>query len=161
MRDWVVGGAVIESAQGLLLVQNRRQDGSLDWTPPGGVIDDGEDLLDGLTREVAEECGLLVEHWDGPLYEIIVTAPGLGWRLRVECWWAARYTGELRISDPDGIVVDARFVALDSCAPLLHGVHPWVREPLTEWLHERWAGTRPYAYEVQGSDRSALVVERR
>ena len=27
---------------GVLLVQNRRRNGRLDWTPPGGVIDDGE-----------------------------------------------------------------------------------------------------------------------
>ena len=37
-----------------------RRNGSSDWTPPGGVIEvaDGESVLDGLTREVAEETGL-------------------------------------------------------------------------------------------------------
>ena len=54
MRDWVVAGAVIEGADGLLLVRNRRRDGSEDWSPPGGVIDEGETILEGLTREVAE-----------------------------------------------------------------------------------------------------------
>ena len=39
MRDWLVGGAVIEGPAGLLLVRNRRRDGSFDWSPPGGVID--------------------------------------------------------------------------------------------------------------------------
>ena len=47
MRDWVVGGALIVSDDGVLLVQNRRRNGSHDWTPPGGVIDEGESLLDG------------------------------------------------------------------------------------------------------------------
>ena len=42
MRDWVVGGALILSDEGVLLVQNRRRNGSHDWTPPGGVIDEGE-----------------------------------------------------------------------------------------------------------------------
>ncbi len=44
MRSWVVGGALILSDEGVLLVQNRRRNGSHDWTPPGGVID--EDLFD-------------------------------------------------------------------------------------------------------------------
>ena len=47
MRDWVVGGALILSDEGVLLVQNRRRNGSHDWTPPGGVIDDGESCSRG------------------------------------------------------------------------------------------------------------------
>ncbi len=57
MRDWVVGGALILSDEGVLLVQNRRRNGTHDWTPPGGVIDEGESLIEGLTREVQEETG--------------------------------------------------------------------------------------------------------
>jgi 8-oxo-dGTP diphosphatase len=159
MRDWTVG--VITSPDGLLLVQNRRRDGSYDWTPPGGVIDEGESLLGGLTREVEEETGLVVSDWRGPLYEVIVEAVDLGWRLRVESWLAVAYSGDLAISDPDGIVVDARFVSFNRCAGHLAGVHPWVREPLSEWLAERWTGSRPYHFEVAGTDRSALVVTRR
>src|SRR4051794_17011427 len=111
MREWVVGGAVIErralvgtggAALGdapdgaadaapdtdgpgtdavdggldrVLLVENVRRNGTSDWTPPGGVIDPGEDLLAGLTREVREETGLEVLRWAGPLYEIRAEAP--------------------------------------------------------------------------------------
>lgn len=162
VRDWVVGGAVIETDQGLLLVCNRRHDGSEDWTPPGGVIDDGELLLDGLTREVFEETGLRVDHWIGPLYEVVVEAAGLGWRLRVEAWRAQAFAGDLAIgADPDGIVVDARFVAPVDCAARLGGVHRWVREPIGAWLDERWEGTRSFRYDVAGVDRASLVVTRR
>jgi 8-oxo-dGTP diphosphatase len=160
VREWVVGGAVVEGPDGLLLVCNRRRDGSCDWTPPGGVIDAGESVLEGLTREVAEETGLAVSAWHGPLYEVVVEAVDLGWHLRVEAWRAEAYTGELTIEDPDGIVVDARFVAHAECAPYLHSVHPWVREPLSEWMLERWVDTRPYRFHVAGTDRSALVVTR-
>lgn len=162
MRDWVVGGAVIESDEGLLLVCNRRRDGSCDWTPPGGVIDEGETLLDGLTREVFEETGLHVEAWDGPLYEVVVEAAGLGWRLRVEAWRARTFAGCVQVGDdPDGIVIDAGFVALPDCHERLHGVHAWVREPLGQWLAERWEGTRAFHYDVAGADRSDLRVTRR
>ena len=75
MRDWVVGGALILSDEGVLLVQNRRRNGSHDWTPPGGVIDEGETLLEGLTREVQEETGLRVTEWAGPVYEVRCEAP--------------------------------------------------------------------------------------
>ena len=59
MREWLVAGGLVERDDGrLLLVQNRRRDGSLDWTPPGGVIDHGETIHEGLAREVREETGL-------------------------------------------------------------------------------------------------------
>ena len=160
MREWLVGGAVIETAEGVLLVRNRRRNGELDWTPPGGVIDEGEELLAGLAREVQEETGLVVTDWTGPLYEIVAEAPGLGWRLRVEAWLALDFEGELHVDDPDGIVVDARFVCIDDCPVHLTGGHPWVTEPLSEWLAEHWEGKRTYGYKVDGNELRSLVVTR-
>ncbi len=163
MREWVVGGALILNDEGLLLVQNRRRNGSHDWTPPGGVIDAGESVVDGLTREVAEETGLRVTRWAGPVYEVRCEAPDLGWRLRVEAHLALAFEGELHIDDPDGIVVDARFVAPDSCPDLVAGAHPWVGEPLGEWLSERWDcfdPPRPYDFHVSGDDPRSMVVTR-
>ena len=52
----------------------------------------------------------MVTGWEGPIYDIEVVAPDLGWRLRVESYRAVDYTGELVVDDPDGIVVDACFV---------------------------------------------------
>ena len=173
MRDWVVGGAVIErralvggggapdEPDGVLLVENVRHNGTSDWTPPGGVIDPGEDLLVGLTREVREETGLEVLRWAGPLYEIQAEAPDLGWRLRVEVHQAAEVDGELSIgADPDGIVVAADWVGAASCADRLGTSHPWVREPLLEWMLERFDATREFRYEVLGTPVSDLRVTR-
>lgn len=162
MRSWVVGGAVIEGPEGVLLVRNRRRNGIHDWTPPGGVIEieDGEQLIDGLTREVLEETGLLVTRWEGPIYEIAAAAPGLGWELRVEVHRAVELTGELAIDDPDGIVVDATYVALQDCGGYLEGTHPWVVEPLLEFLTDRWDGSRAFGYRVDGTDLRSLVVTR-
>lgn len=160
MRAWLVGGAVIETGDGVLLVQNRRRGGVVDWTPPGGVIDTGEALLDGLTREVTEETGLNVGSWQGPLYEIEANAPGLGWSLRVEAHLAVDVTGELEVADPDGIVVDACYVPCTDCDARLAGAHPWVREPLSAWLTERWRGTRRFRYEIEGADPRDLQITR-
>jgi ADP-ribose pyrophosphatase YjhB (NUDIX family) len=161
MREWLVGGALVEQDDRILLVQNLRRNGSTDWTPPGGVIDEDEDLLSGLTREVLEETGLAVTSWQGPVYEIEAIAPGLGWHLRVEVWAGTEFEGELVVDDPDGIVIDAQFVTLDEHEALLAGTHQWVMEPLCEYLDERWAGARRYDYHVAGARLADLVVTRR
>jgi 8-oxo-dGTP pyrophosphatase MutT (NUDIX family) len=162
MRAWVVAGGLIEGPEGLLLVQNRRRDGSFDWSPPGGVIEvaEGESVRAGLTREVEEETGITVTEWAGPVYEVEAVAEGMGWTMRVEVHRAVAFEGELRVDDPDGIVVDARFVQPGDCAGHLDGCHPWVREPLGAWLDERWEDVRSYRYRVDGADRHSLSVVR-
>ena len=67
MRRVLVAGGLIETEDGLLLVCNQRRGGVIDWSPPGGVIDDTDrDVLAGLSREVHEETQLHVGAWDGP-----------------------------------------------------------------------------------------------
>ena len=160
MRQWLVGSALIESEGGLLLVANRRRDGNVDWSPPGGVIDEGESLLDGLTREVEEETGLQVTDWAGPVYRLEAEAEEAGWHMRVEVHRAAAYTGVLRVEDPDGIVVDARFVPTDECSAVLASTWQLIHEPLGEWVAEPWDGERHYRYRVDGTIRASMVITR-
>ncbi|MQA84427.1 MAG: NUDIX domain-containing protein [Streptosporangiales bacterium] len=53
----VVG--VIIGSDGRVLATRRRDNGI--WEPPGGVLELGEAVTEGLCREVKEETGLLVE----------------------------------------------------------------------------------------------------
>jgi 8-oxo-dGTP diphosphatase len=163
MREWVVAGALVEAPGGLLLVRNQRRGGYSDWSTPGGVIDtDDATLLDGLTREVEEETGLRVLEWEGPLYEVRAVASDLEWTLRAEVWRAVAYEGELRVADPDGIVVEAAWVAHPDCPDRLAEGARWVAEPITEWLTERWGpgDARGYHYDVRGTQREELEVHR-
>jgi 8-oxo-dGTP diphosphatase len=150
MRAWVVAAGLIAGPDGLLLVQNRRRDGSLDWSPPGGVIEthDGESITDGLTREVQEETGLHVEAWSGPVYDVEVVAEALGWTLRAEAFVADRWSGELAVDDPDGIVVDAKWVDPDHWPTHLVTARPWVREPIEGWLAR--AALTEWRYRLDG-----------
>lgn len=160
VRAWVVAAGLIEGPQGIVLVQNRRRDGSLDWSPPGGVIEvhDGESVTAGLTREVREETGLVVDTWEGPVYDVEVVAEGLGWTLRAEAFVAQAFHGSLAVDDPDGIVVDARFVAAAEWGGLLAGAHPWVREPIEGWLAGPDVVLPSYRYRLDGPSGQVEVV---
>jgi len=163
LTEFTVAGALLESPDGLLLVQNQRRNGAVDWSTPGGVIDATDaSVLHGLAREVEEETGLLVTEWEGPIYEVRATAPGLGWSMRCEVYRALGFAGTLRIDDPDGIVVDACFAASDRWDDLLGTCAVWVREPLAEWLAQRWGPSqhRRYAYDVLGAHREDVQVVR-
>jgi 8-oxo-dGTP diphosphatase len=162
-REWLVAGAVVEVDGRLLLVRNQRRGGYTDWSTPGGVIDaEDASLLAGLTREVEEETGLRVRRWEGPLYEVQAVAPDLGWIMRCEVHRAVEFDGNIRVDDPDGIVVEAAFVAPSDCETLLDECARWVAEPLGEWLAERWGpgDARGYHYEVHGTARADLTVHR-
>jgi 8-oxo-dGTP diphosphatase len=141
----------------VLLVQNRRRDGHVDWSTPGGVIDEGETLLEGLTREVAEETGIVVTEWRGPLWEVTAEAPEMGWRLRVEVHLATAFDGELAVDDPDGIVVDAQFVPLGDCRTHLTWPRPGCR-PTSRCWHGSTSDSMPAA---RIGTASTVVPERR
>jgi 8-oxo-dGTP pyrophosphatase MutT (NUDIX family) len=161
MRRWLVAGGIVESSDGLLLVKNRRRTGAHDWSPPGGVVDETDaSPIAALTREVEEETGLLVSNWQGPVYEVEAVAAGLGWTMRCEVYVADGYEGDLRIADPDGIVVDALFVPIERCPAHLEACYPWVREPLTEWLTDRWVEPRGFRYDLRGETISEITVIR-
>ena len=165
-RAWQVAGALLEAADRadhLLLVRNERRGGRSDWSTPGGVIDATDaDVVAGLTREVEEETGLRVTAWEGPLYEVVAVAPDLGWVMRAHVFRALTWEGELRIDDPDGIVVEAAFLPADRGLALLAEGARWVHEPLAEWVADRWGPDTPrhFAYEVRGTVLGALEVAR-
>jgi 8-oxo-dGTP pyrophosphatase MutT (NUDIX family) len=156
-----VAGAVIERDGGLLLVKNRRRNGAHDWSTPGGVVDPTDaSILDGLAREVEEETGLVVHAWEGPLYSVTAVAIEMGWQMRCEVHRAVDFAGDLRVDDPDGIVVDASFVTPDDVDRHLADCFRWVRDPLAAWLLDRWPAAEPrrFHFDITGSSLADFEV---
>ena len=162
LRHWLVAGGVIRNrSDEVLLVENRRNNGEVDWSPPGGVVDPGEESKGGLSREVMEETGLRVGEWVGPLYRVEVTAPGFGFFLQVEAFLATHHQGDLVIEDPDEIVISASFVRQSEAERLLDSAPRWVAEPLLEHLEYGIDDGRLFAYDLHGSSRANQRVTRR
>ncbi|MEC8829108.1 MAG: NUDIX hydrolase [Actinomycetota bacterium] len=160
VRDWVVGGGIIRQRGRVLMVHNQRRGGRTDWSTPGGVIDKGETVLEGLTREVKEETGLVVEDWSGPVYTVSVVAHDMNWTLRVEVHLASGYIGDLDVDDPDGIVTAAEWVPKAQLTSLLAGQQPWMGEPLLEYLTGEVQEGYEYRYRIDGADLDDLRVQR-
>ena len=159
MRSFRVGGGLVVVNNQLLLTANRRRQGTLEWTPPGGVIDDGESVTSGIAREVREETGLQVDEWEACHYLVSVTAPDMGWEMLVESWFARSAAGEIALDDPDGIVEQAMFVDLPAVEELLADSPIWVRLPVMAWLCGGMEPIEHHHFWVHGADRATARIE--
>jgi len=56
-----VGAVIVDSGGRVLLIQRGTEPMKGHWSIPGGLLDLGESLIEGVKREVTEETGLLVE----------------------------------------------------------------------------------------------------
>lgn len=158
-QAYAVASGIIMRGEQLLLVQNRRRNGSLDWSTPGGVVDEGEQVLEALTREVVEETGLHVSAWSPLCYTVRATFESRDITLVAEIFAAEAVEGTIVIDDPDDIVIDARFVTLPEANELLDLSPQWVGDPLRHFLAADGLSAAPtWRYEVRGRGGESEVI---
>jgi 8-oxo-dGTP diphosphatase len=143
-REFVVAAAILLDLQGrVLLVGNDWQGyGRVRYTLPGGVVERGESTLDALSREVKEETGLTITRVHHLAYAVHVEDMRRNDRA-VSFAFLAEYDGLLNPRDPDGFIVEARFVPVDEIEKVIP--IPPLREPLAQYLRDRQPG-RFYSY---------------
>ncbi len=131
-----VGAVLWKAGQILLVLQQGREDPVPCWSLPGGRVEPGEMLFEGLAREVKEETGLDVMEIGGLVYAIQArwTAPetvGMSFVFEV-----VRWNGEVRVEDPDALILQARFFPVEEAIPLLEaGLRRRImREPILAYL---------------------------
>lgn len=66
---------IAETSNGNYILANRRGKGTSDekglWNMPGGFLDGNESGIEGISREVAEECGIYIEPSKFKLIEVL------------------------------------------------------------------------------------------
>ena len=143
-REFVVAAAILLDRQGrVLLVGNDWQGyGKVRWTLPGGVVERGESTIDALGREVLEETGLSITRVHGLAYSVHVEDQRRNDRA-ISFAFVAEYDGLLNPRDPDGFIVEARFVPAEEVRAIVP--LPPLRDPLVDFLTDRVPG-RFYSY---------------
>ncbi len=167
-RNWSVAGGLIRKDSKILLVANRRRGklhrgkkGGIDWTPPGGVIDEGESAVEALEREVYEETGLSASTWSELVYGVSVNFLKQNMNLQVEVFEAIDWTGSLVINDPDGIVEEAEFLSEKACETRLKNSPVWVREPVLAYIKGEIPSEKSFSYTAISDKTGNLIVERK
>jgi 8-oxo-dGTP diphosphatase len=121
-----VGAVVFDSQGRLLVVQRANPPAQGTWSIPGGRIEQGEDALSAVRREVREETNLEVEVVR-EVGTVLRAAPSGGHYVIRDFLAVAADTGLLEAGDD---AADARFVPAEELAELP------VTSGLIEALHE-------------------------
>jgi len=142
-RHIVAASALIRNEKGeIALVKTERRG----WELPGGQIELGETLPDGLRREVFEECGLEVK-----LGRLLHVRSNLSASIVIFLFQAAYVSGELRPSDE---TPEVRWADSETALRLI--THPALHRNLRELLRDD-AQVRYDAYQ----NRPYVLVETR
>ncbi|MDP1712973.1 MAG: NUDIX hydrolase [Candidatus Nanopelagicaceae bacterium] len=117
MTYWV-GAAIARRGDSLLLVREVAESSEIGWSLPGGVIEEGEDPLAAVMREVKEETSLHVSEVLGLAYSVIYNRPEKNDRTCAFVFEVTT-TGNIVTDDMDSDILEAKFIDLPVAINLL------------------------------------------
>ena len=133
VRRLAVGAVLLNEKGQILLVRNRGHNRP-HWSLPKGSCEEGEPLLETMSREVREETGLVVEMAELAFVTEWFVASRQEWYLQF--YFHARVVGgELGVQAADEDVTQVLWVSPREVRQYMN-YRPWV-EPLFTWLEER------------------------
>lgn len=157
--DLVAIGILREGNQ-LVMVRSPSEGGHPRWLLPGGLIEGGELVEEGLKREVREETGVEVIT-AGPLAFLShIDRPDQNAQTIVFAFAIEKWRGDLSIDDPDGEIEDVALVPLGEACRRLRDNGSWrgVQEPLLACLEGRATPGSAWFYR-EGPNGQQLVVQ--
>ncbi len=142
-RHIVAASALVRNDKGqILLVRTRRRG----WEIPGGQIEIGESLIDGLKREVLEESGVEVE-----IGRLAALRSNLTSSIVIFCFEARYLAGQLRPSDE---TPEVEWVSPERALEMIS--HPAILQSVMDVM----AGATDVIYRAYRADPYQLVESR-
>jgi ADP-ribose pyrophosphatase YjhB (NUDIX family) len=142
----IVAALVRDGDRILLVEEQEATDAVATWMLPGGRVEIGETAEQALRRELLEETGLRVIGAPSLAFSVeIASADGDYVASTFECLT----DGDVRPNDPDGLVLDARWLMID--------------EALSRLAHVAWYDCSPLERHLSGaaSPGATYRIERR
>ena len=127
-----VGGLIIKSNCVLLVNQSNSFHSKPYWSLPGGKVEFGEDIENGIDREIKEETGIKVLNkellFTSQVYHKSKGIRVIGFNFLIQKW-----EGKIQIKDPDNNIIKSEFVTKEKAIELLKS-QPWNSETIIEYI---------------------------
>ncbi len=139
MLSHLVVAGVIRREQRILSVRQQSPDDlEPGWSIPGGVVKPGELVDQALEREVFEETGVRITDPGPLLYALHQDDQAEGVQVVTFVFEGRSWSGELRVRDPDSLILEAAFLHVDELAArMARTTSPSMHEPLIAHLRQQ------------------------
>jgi 8-oxo-dGTP diphosphatase len=154
--------AILRQDEALVMVQQQAgPDTPPYWVLPGGLVEAGELIVEGLRREAREEAGVVVESIAHLACCCHIDRPALNNQVLALIFEIDLWHGPLQIQDPDGEVLAVEITPLAEAIHRLatNGGWPGIQTPLLAYLRgEAGPGSAWFYREEAGVQRLLASV---